>query len=323
MFEWKERKFPTLRKATRIQYQAVSERHFQLLSVFPINSITSKDIDAWLADRKANLGNYPQAKRRLSFDRELMILKLILVYYGEYYEEDTNFRNPIKDRHWRDSKLNISRTPKKKDVKEEEFRLFRVEIEKLKQGAILKHLATTQYYQALRISEVAAMKWKHVIFNWENPQQSRIQIDQHVVYAVEKGELPIVDPGFKNSDSLGGIKEMPMFPQTFETLAELYGDGVGKSLEDYIFQNEYGDVFRYHTVRNRYNRAFKLAGFKYTATHVMRHGWTCEIFNATGGDYGIAGQLLGDISDKAIKTYAKRANSALTNLAQGMWAKAT
>jgi integrase len=138
---------------------------------------------------------------------------------------------------------------------------------------------------------------------------------------VEKGEAPTVEPGFKNSDSLSGIKELPMFPQTFKTLSALYGDGAKKGPEDYVFPNEYGDFFRYHTVRNRYNRAFKLAGFNYTATHVMRHGWTNEIFNATGGDYGIAGQLLGDVSDKAIKTYAKRAKTALTNLAQEMWQK--
>lgn len=321
MLEWRVRKFPTLRKATRIQYQALSDRHFQMLSDFPINAITSKDIDAWLADRKANLGDHPQAKRRLSFDRELMILSLILEYYGEYYEEDTSFRLPVKKRHWRDSKLNVPRISKKKDVKEEEFQLFRVELEKLKEGSILKHLATTQFYQALRISEVAAMKWKHVFFNREVPHLSRIQIDQHVVYGVEKGEAPTVEPGFKNSDSLSGIKELPMFPQTFKTLSALYGDGVQKGPEDYVFPNEHGDFFRYHTVRNRYNRAFKLAGFKYTATHVMRHGWTNEIFNATGGDYGIAGQLLGDVSDKAIKTYAKRAKTALTNLAHEMWQK--
>jgi hypothetical protein len=66
-----------------------------------------------------------------------------------------------------------------------------------------------------------------------------------------------------------------------------------------------------------------MAWYKYTATHVMRHGWTCEIFNVSGGDYGIAGQLLGDVSDKAIKTYAKRAKTALTSLAHEMWTKAT
>jgi integrase len=250
-----------------------------------------------------------------------MILSLILEYYGEYYEEDTSFRLPVKKRHWRDSKLNVPRILKKKDVKEEEFKLFCLELEKLKEGSILKHLATTQFYQALRISEVAAMKWKHVFFNREVPHLSRIQIDQHVVYGVEKGEAPTVEPGFKNSDSLSGIKELPMFPQTFKTLSALYGDGVKKGPEDYVFPNECGDFFRYHTVRNRYNRAFKLAGFNYTATHVMRHGWTNEIFNATGGDYGIAGQLLGDVSDKAIKTYAKRAKTALTNLAHEMWQK--
>jgi integrase len=172
-----------------------------------------------------------------------MILSLILEYYGEYHEEDTTFRNPIKKRHWRDSKLNISRVPKKKDVKEKEFHLFRAELEKLREGAILRHLATTQYYQAQRISEVAAIKWRHVLFDWINPQSSIIQIDQHVVYAVGKGELPMVDAGFKNSKSLGGIEELPMFPETFKALSELFRNGARKSPEDYEFPNEHGDFF--------------------------------------------------------------------------------
>lgn len=114
-----------------------------------------------------------------------------------------------------------------------------------------------------------------------------------------------------------------MFPETFDALSELYRDGVGKGQDDYVFPNEYGHVFSYYTIKHKYDSAFKKAGFKYTATHVLRHGWTCEVFNATGGDYGIAGQLLGDISEKAIKTYAKREKSALTNLAHRMWKEET
>jgi integrase len=320
VIEWKKRKFPLLGKSSRIFYGGVSRRHFKMLSDYPINSISSKVIDLWLADRKANKDEY-RAGRRFTFDRELMILGLIFRYYEEYYEEDTSFRNPIKKRHWKDAKLNVVRPAQNKDLERQDFELMKAELKKTKYGKILSPFATTQYHEALRVSEVAALKWKHIIFNKEDPKESRIIIEQHVIYTVENGELPSVEPGFKNSAALGGTKALPMLPETYAALLEHYGDGIGKDADDYVFPNECGDVFRYHIVHYWYNYAFNKAGLKYTATHVMRHGGTNEVFDATGGDYGIAGQLLGDVSDRAIKTYAKRRRSALTAFVQGMWTK--
>ena len=78
-----------------------------------------------------------------------------------------------------------------------------------------------------------------------------------------------------------------------------------------VFPNRVGDFFRYHTVYDRYNTAFKRAGLPYKATHVLRHGWTREVFDSAYGDYGIAEQLLGNTSRDSIETYAQRKKSAL------------
>jgi hypothetical protein len=78
-------------------------------------------------------------------------------------------------------------------------------------------------------------------------------------------------------------------------------------------------VFEYHVIRDSYNTAFRKAGLPYSATHVMRHGWTREILDDTNGDFAVAGQLLGNTDRESINTYAKRNKSALTVVARRKW----
>ncbi len=315
--EWRARKFPGLRQGTRVHYDQIINRHFQMLMDYPINSITPKVIDEWLADRKSNIGQHPQAKKRTGFEGELDVLKVIFHYYGEYHDEDKVYRKPIKKRHLQDAKLNVSRPPKKMDVSEQEFYLFRDELEKLKDGPVLSCLATLQYFSALRISEASAIHWEDVRFNWIDPKESKIQIVRYVENRQKKGDQPKIETGFKNSKSTGGVKELPMFPPTFHALKRLFG--VEK--RGLIFHDESGKFFKYHVVKARYNLAFQKAGLPYTATHVMRHGWTREVLDDTHGDYAVAGQLLGNTDRESINTYAKRNKGALTLVAHRKWAE--
>jgi integrase len=130
-------------------------------------------------------------------------------------------------------------------------------------------LVACQYCQALRISDIAALDWSDVVFNWSNPKESRLRMSKHAVYTVEKGVIPRVEPGFRNSDSCGGMKELPMFPPTFDVLNRLHRDEGQSGL---VFPNSTGDFFRYHTVYDRYNTAFKKAGLPNKATRVLRLG---------------------------------------------------
>jgi integrase len=313
--EWKERKYPSLRVGTKVQYNQVIDHHFQMLMNYRINAITPKIIDAWLAERKCNLDLFPQSKKRTSFSGELGVLKIIFRYYAEYHDEDPVFRVPIKRRHLQDAKLSVYRPAKKKDLTEEEFYRFRSELEKLKHGPMLSSLSTVQYFEALRISEAAGLFWEDIRFNWSDPVESRIQVVRYVAYSQEKGVRPTISAGFKNSKSVGGVKELPMFYQTFQALKNLHFIGA----KGPIFRTKDGGVFEYHVIRDAYNTAFRKAGLPYSATHVMRHGWTREILDDTNGDFAVAGQLLGNTDRESINTYAKRNKSALTVVARRKW----
>jgi hypothetical protein len=131
-----------------------------------------------------------------------------------------------------------------------------------------------------------------------------------------KGQESYVKIGFKNSKQFpDGVKELPMFPQTFEVLGPLVS-GKERGL---IFQID-GKPLEYRTIQYFYDKAFRKAGLPYTATHVLRHGWTREIYNRNP-DLDTAKQLLGDTSDDAARVYAKRWAGAITGVAQKIWAQ--
>jgi len=203
---------------------------------------------------------------------------------------------------------------RQKNIPEEQFLEFRRALSALKNGDLWQSLATVQYYQALRISEAAGLYWEDVHFDLDSPHNSRISIVRSVFWPHKKGLESYVRIGFKNAESNGGIKEQPMFPETFQALHSLH------------FENAKGLVFKlqgthldYRAIQHTYDRGFKMAGLPYTATHIMRHGGCRRVLNQERGDLGVAQQLLGNSSLKTTLVYAKRDASALTGVVQRHW----
>jgi hypothetical protein len=162
-----------------------------------------------------------QNSRRLSFRHELEVLSAVLRYYEDYHS-DRNFYFPIKRRHWQDAKTDRAKPERSKDLSEIEFLKFREEIEKTRFGSVLAALATVQYYQALRISEAAGLSVEDIRLSLEAPAQSRICVRRCVIYPRVKNRPSYIKLGFKNSQKFpGGIKELPVFPQSFAVLKTL------------------------------------------------------------------------------------------------------
>lgn len=312
--EWKRRSFPRIKLSTRISYENLLWLFFGSLKDCTIHEITPQRIDAWLDELKNPEDWVMQAKMRTTFKNELKLLATILNYYGDYHDEDTDFKFPIKDRHRKAVKLNRTKA-RPKDLKEEEFVLFRETLRTLNgHGEMMAVLATVQYYQALRISEAAALHWEDVSLDPKSPSSSRIKVARLVVWPRKKELTSHVQNGFKNAGSNDGVKEQPMFPETFEALSKMQFEGA-KGL---IFQME-GSHLEYRAIQSAFDRAFNKANLPYRGTHVMRHGGCRRVYNE-GGDLAVAQQLLGNSDLKSTLVYAKRSASALTEVAQKHWA---
>jgi integrase len=312
--DWKKRRFSVMESSTQVRYLGLLRKHFEPLLSVPMCIFTPQVIDQWIDGLKSPSNPTMQTYKRLSFRHEVNLLRTILKYY-EDYTDDPNFRFPFKKRHMDASKLNRVSGSKPKDMTVEEFWRFNQNLRMQSYGEILGPLSVVQYFQALRISEIAALSWEGVRFDFKNPSKSRLFITQKVVYLRSRGVGPYIEAGFKNQKANGGVKELPLFPEAYEALRELWYLGA-KGL---VFKRE-GKVFSYRQLQHPYDTALKAANLPYTGTHTMRHGGTRNLFNEDG-DLSVAQQLLGNTSMQSTLVYAKRSAGALTKVCEAKWKK--
>ena len=176
-------------------------------------------------------------------------------------------------------------------------------------------LATVQYFQALRISEAAAIRWEDLHLDWTNPRTSRLVICQHVVFLRGRGSSSYIEAGFKNASKAEPVKEQPMFPESFEAIKLLFKTGATGLV---FCDGENGNFFSYREIQHAYDHAFARAKLPYKGTHVLRHGGTRNVYNETG-DLAVAQQLLGNSDLQTTLVYAKRQKHALTKVADAHW----
>ncbi len=306
--QFKIDKFNSLSKSTQEIYaRNFNSQYFQPLEKLKMCDITPFTIDEWIR----HLKTVSRHKTRTNFKSQLNILKSVISYYSNIND---SFISPVKKRHSSSVFLELKNF-KRKDLSESDFLLFRDELSKLKNGLTLSALATVQYYQALRVSETSAISFESVKLDLTNPINSRLVIDKSVRFNSNKKAVEI-QLSFKNAKSNSGAKESPLFEESHNKIVELL---MFKKAGDYLFTNDEGKLFNYRQIEGAYNRAFKKAGLNYTGTHVMRHGGARNVFDKSGGDWGITKQLLGNSDMRTVQTYAVRSTTALNEFAKTTW----
>lgn len=310
--DWRKKKLIQKARSTQVAYEKMLKLYFGSLLAKPMKDFTSKTVDDWLDELKDPAGKFMKSKRRVAFDHELSLLSGILRYYREY--KDETFRHSVLERHCEDVQTGRQPRRTKKDIRLPDFHKFIVELRKQRHGAILSALATVQYFQALRISEAAAIHWEDLYLDHETPEASRLQVTRSVIWLRSKGLGSFINHvGFKNADANDGCKEQPLFPESYFALTALGSDG--KS--GLVFQVD-AHHFGYRQIEFAYNKAFALAGLPYRGTHIMRHGGTRLVYNATK-DLEVAKQILGNRDIQTVQVYAQRDATALTQFAQERW----
>jgi integrase len=312
--EYHRRKLMRLSENTRRKYEQYVRLHLQELMQMPIRSITPYTLDRWLDGARRNALNRTSNVKRTSFMHELVFLNSLLNYYVEYYE-DSEFKNPMRKRHRQDAFV-CKAAPKHRDLTEDEFKRFLVELGNCTRGEVYVAMATVQYYQALRISEVAAIHFEDLNLNWRNPEDSTLRVCRHMVYMRQKGCKPTLMDGFKNaSGGQDSVREQPLFQQSFEALKGLFRLGSGL-----IFASTDGLPFTYRQIQKAFDGAFRRAGLPYSGTHVLRHGGCRRVYNATK-DLAVAQMLLGNTDMDSTLVYAKRDKGAVREFAKQTWVR--
>jgi len=310
--DWRKAKLIQKASSTQVAYDKMLRLYFSSLMAKPMKEFTAKTVDEWLDSLKNPAGRFMKSKRRIAFDHELSLLSGILRYYREY--KDETFRHPVLGRHQEDTQTGRIRRRVRKDLRPADFQKFLLELRKQLHGEMLGAMATVQYFQALRVSEVAAIHWEDLYLDGETPAASRLQITRSVVWLRAKGLGSYINHvGFKNSEANEGCKEQPLFPESYYALKGLERNG-----NNGLVFHDGGNHFEYRQIEFAYNKAFSLAGLPYRGTHIMRHGGTRLVYNATK-DLEVAKQILGNRDIQTVQVYAQRDATALTQFAQERW----
>jgi integrase len=306
--------YPMRARSTCLQYEKLLKLHFDFLMPIRVTDITPKRIDEWLRILKRKAARSDKATQRVGFEKELTLLGTLLRYF-EKYNDDCDFRFPIKQRHREDMWLRREVVKPDRDLPRAQFERVRAAVLEL-YGEMWWALFTVQWCEALRISEAAALCWEDVQWNYAAPQASCVRVCRHLMWTRTGGESPFVEPGFKNSSAVGGVKLLPLFPEAFDALKRIHTLGA----HGFVFKNSNGELLQYRTIQAKYERAFAKVGIPFRGTHALRHGGCRDLYNRTG-DVALAGLLLGNQDNDTIRVYAKRDPAALFRFAEAAWGK--
>lgn len=274
-----------------------------------ISEITPFVIDDWINWLK----DLDLTNRRASFKHEYDLLSGILKFYSGY---DDDFKSPLKRRHRQNIILRDSGTVKGKFISEEEFLKFRENLLSLPDGKTFAAMATVQFYQSLRISEVSAICWEDLKIVPDNLSRTTIHISRSVFFSRKKGAKPEIQNSFKNSKGNNGIKVLPLLKESYDVLFSLKEANAKHGL---VFLDQNKELFSYRQIQHAYDSAFKMAELPFRATHIMRHGGASYVYNKTNGDLSMVQAMTGNRDYKSALVYAHRNPLAIQAFAEKDW----
>ena len=300
----------TLASSTQKRYERIMDRNLPILYPILMDEFKPQVIDEWLN----KLISSERDIRRESYEHEFEMLVTILRFYEEYFDEDANFISPIKKRHKKKALLGKTSVKITPELTEDEFYLFREKLMYTANGGVFAIMATLQYFQALRISEAAAVYGTDFQIDQNNRPKSRFVCSRGLKWTKDTGK-PTCEGGLKNGQYIGGFKEQPLLPESFTALS-LIPDFW--KIDRPLFQTPKGDWFTYRQIQRAYDKAFVMADLSYTGTHIMRHGGCRALYNQTG-DLAVAKQHLGNKNMNSVLVYAQRRASALSEVVSKRW----
>lgn len=286
IIDFKAKRFPLLSEGTVIFYERLFRSLTSLEGLF-VDTIQPRDIESWLVGLTQPEQLAMRRSTRLSFDKELNALSVLLRWYIEE-NDDARLIFPIKNKHYR--KALVRKRPTRKVV------LSDSELEKwlgiLKRDSPMFYaIAFIQTAQALRVSEVCAMKWKHLDLT-----AGRYEICEHVFWPRIQGRTSKLVPGTKTSQST-------YFVPLWQDVQILLKGMMKFATDDLIFTIN-GNLLSYRQIQYAYDRAFKVAGLEHRGTHVCRHTGSTIFLDQTQ-DLQALQQLGGWKSQKMPQHYAK------------------
>jgi integrase len=267
--EWKAFHFLQIDYATKQTYEKRIP-HLESLFNVPVSKFDPKLIDKlvtyWVKD-------YPKAKRRFTFDKELDLMKVVLNFYRR--RRDPRFVIPIFDEHYKAAHIKKDAVQPVRALSQKDLGLFFQALRDQK-NPIYYPLALTQFCLGLRIGEACGLHWRDV-----DLETGTAKIESTIVWDHENWE-----PRIKSRPKNGRARFLAM-PETLVTeLTKLKRLKSPKT--DLVFHADGSPLIR-KSVGQAYNRALALIGVDYVSgTHLLRKTAATQANRVTGDFYAVS-----------------------------------
>lgn len=290
----------SIKQQTIDSYENCFKHLFYFLKI-PINEIKSQTIDQWLRSVKDKDYLASQHKTRITYKKELSLLRIILTYYSEYLNEDYSL--PIKKRHSKDIIVDNERYLAQKAKNEERY-IPSDELNKFvkrlklkshsKQRTRLSYLACIiQSFAGVRIGEACSISVDDICL-----ESNSILISKTIVWGRKKGRKDIIQDHTKTRNIRRVFIDDFIMLEIKNWLAE---NNRAKGL---IISYDGITPFKYRSMQYDYNKTFKELEMEFSSSHILRHSHATNFLEATG-DIVALKKLLGHSNISQTEHYAK------------------
>ncbi len=251
--DFRTKRFSFLSEGTVIIYERLFSS-FAPLTSCAADSLTPRHVSEWVDWLKSPARAAESRPTRISFEKELGLLGVLLRWHIEE-NDDSTLVFPVKRKHFERAQVR-KRSAKKFILSEAELSTW---LNALRTWDPLFYaLAFVQVAQALRVSEVAAMKWNNLDLSI-----GRYEIREHLVWPRVGGRPPALHQGTKTQRDSHWI---PLWAEVQTLLTELL-----KSKSASLIFTKTGEPLQYRQIQHAYDRAFAKVGLPHRGTHVCRH----------------------------------------------------
>jgi integrase len=296
--KWKPFHFLQLERSTQQTYEKRLPNLDYLKGCF-VQEITTSVVDDLVTEW---VTNYPKCGQRLTFEKELNLLKVVLNFYRKRI--NPSYAIPILDEHYKAADMAKKADAGVQSLSQEELAAFLEDLRNSKSPQFYS-MALAQFCLGLRIGEVCGMHWNAIdLKNRVVRIEWTIAWDQHTW-----------EPRVKERPKNGKVRVL-VIPEILalelERLKATRDPGV-----PFVFHC-HGRPMNRQTVAKAYNRALQRLGFTHVkGTHMMRKT-SATLANEFTGDFYAVSKLMDHSSPNVTLRYVAQTTAQKRKVANAL-----
>jgi len=296
--EWKSFHFLTIDFSTQQTY----EKRLPALSF--LDSVCVDEIDAQVIDRMIKYWRqeYPLGKSRISFEKELMTLKVVLNFYRRRY--NSRFLIPIFKEHYQAAVIVRRAQQPVRSLKPDDLGKFLKALQRQK-NPVYFMIALTQFGLGLRIGEACGLHWEALDF-----KNGVAKIEKTIVWDQKNWQ-----PKVKDRPKNGHVRFLVMPEILKQALHSLY---LRRDKSTDLVFHDRGEPLIRKTIGKAYKRALDLCNIDYVSgTHLIRKTSATQANRVTGDFYAVS-KNLGHSSLDETQRYVEEVDEGKHKVAQAL-----